>query len=145
MIAHCALQRRRNTRGLGCADAARLRQLDKVRRTPVSAGSIDIDFAHGSGVLPRWLEDSGMEVREVRPLLEMARPGDYLWQWPNAFVEVGLQRLVELGRVQPAHHGLELARRRAPVSSRSRPVSSGSPNGSSTQKPIALAVPVTTR
>ncbi len=49
--------------------------------------------------LPRWLEQSGFEVRELRPLLDAARPADFVWQWPNAFVEVGLQRLVELGRV----------------------------------------------
>lgn len=52
--------------------------------------------------LPRWLADAGLEVREARPITELARPGDYLWQWPRAFVDVGLDRLVELGRVTPA-------------------------------------------
>jgi SAM-dependent methyltransferase len=50
-------------------------------------------------VLPRWLVELGFEVRELRPIIEVARPDDYLWQWPNAFVGVGLQRLVDLGRV----------------------------------------------
>ncbi len=49
--------------------------------------------------LPRWLEDSGFEVRELRPLVDAPRPADFGWQWPNAFVEVGLQRLVDLGRM----------------------------------------------
>jgi SAM-dependent methyltransferase len=52
--------------------------------------------------LPRWLAELGCEIRELRPLIEAPRPHDYVWQWPNAFVEVGLQRLVELGRVDRA-------------------------------------------
>ena len=49
--------------------------------------------------LPRWLVELGFEIRELRPLIEVAQPSDFFWQWPNAFVEVGLQRLVDLGRV----------------------------------------------
>ncbi len=49
--------------------------------------------------LPRWLETLGFELREVRPISEVARPGDFLWQWPKAFVETGLERLVALGRL----------------------------------------------
>ncbi len=52
--------------------------------------------------LPLWLAEAGLELREMRPLVELARPGDFFWQWPNAFVEVGLQRLVDLGRVDRA-------------------------------------------
>lgn len=52
--------------------------------------------------LPRWLDALGFELRELRPLVEVARPHDFVWQWPNAFVEVGLQRLVDLGRVDRA-------------------------------------------
>ena len=60
-------------------------------------GEPDIGLA-----LPRWLVEAGLEVRELRPLVEVARPDDFVWQWPNAFVEVGLQRLVDLGRMTPA-------------------------------------------
>jgi SAM-dependent methyltransferase len=52
--------------------------------------------------LPRWLVELGFEIRELRPLIEVTQPHDFVWQWPNAFVEVGLQRLVELGRVNRA-------------------------------------------
>jgi len=52
--------------------------------------------------LPRWLAELGLEVRAVRPLVEICRPGDFFWQWPNAFVDVGLDRLVSLGRVSAA-------------------------------------------
>ena len=33
---------------------------------------------------------------------EVARPGDFLWQWPAAFVATGVARLVELGRLDDA-------------------------------------------
>ena len=52
--------------------------------------------------LPGWLLDAGFEVRSLRPLVEVVRPQDFFWQWPNAFVEVGLQRLVDLGTVDAA-------------------------------------------
>lgn len=52
--------------------------------------------------LPRWLEALGFELRNVRPIAGLARPGDDLWRWPKAFVEVGARRLAELGRVDEA-------------------------------------------
>jgi len=50
-------------------------------------------------VLPRWLEEAGFDVRSLRPLIETPRRGDFFWQWPDIFVNVGLQRLVDLGRI----------------------------------------------
>jgi SAM-dependent methyltransferase len=55
--------------------------------------------------LPRWLTEMGAEVREMRPLVEITRPSDFFWQWPNAFVEVGLERMVQIGRVSAAEAG----------------------------------------
>jgi SAM-dependent methyltransferase len=49
--------------------------------------------------LPRWLGELGLEIRGLAPLAEVARPGDHVWQWPRAYVEVGVRRLVELGRI----------------------------------------------
>jgi SAM-dependent methyltransferase len=53
-------------------------------------------------VLPVWLHELGCDVRTPRPLLEIARPGDAFTAWPTAFVEVGVQRLVDLGRIDAA-------------------------------------------
>lgn len=53
-------------------------------------------------VLPQWLDELGFEVRELRPVIEAVRPHDFLFEWPAAFVGVGLQRLVDLGRVSAA-------------------------------------------
>jgi SAM-dependent methyltransferase len=52
--------------------------------------------------LLRWLGEVGFEVREVRPIVEIARPGDFLWHWPRAFVDSGLRRLRDLGRLSDA-------------------------------------------
>lgn len=52
--------------------------------------------------MPRWLEGCGCEVLAMRPIAEAARPQDFFWQWPKAFVDVGLARLVDLGRVDAA-------------------------------------------
>jgi SAM-dependent methyltransferase len=68
--------------------------------------------------LPSWLQELGFFVREVRPIVDVVTPASAVWQWPRAFVEVGLRRLVELGRLESARareiwEGF-LARERAP-------------------------------
>lgn len=47
--------------------------------------------------LPRWLQEEGFEIRSRRPLLEMITPSNLLWQWPRAFVDIGVPRMVKLG------------------------------------------------
>lgn len=47
--------------------------------------------------LPEWLGASGFEVLEVRPLIEIVRRSDLLWQWPAAFMATNARRLVQLG------------------------------------------------
>ena len=51
--------------------------------------------------IPRWLEESGFEIRSLRPIIDVVHPADFIWQWPKAFVEVGLRRLVDLGHLSP--------------------------------------------
>ena len=49
--------------------------------------------------LPRWLRDEGFEIRAIRPIVDVVSPASFVWHWPRAFVEVGLRRLVDLGRL----------------------------------------------
>ncbi len=51
--------------------------------------------------LPRWLEELGFEIRSLRPIIDVVPASSFVWQWPKAFVEVGLRRLVELGHMAP--------------------------------------------
>jgi ubiquinone/menaquinone biosynthesis C-methylase UbiE len=49
--------------------------------------------------LPSWLEPSGFELVDLRPIVHLARPGTPMWEWPTAFLHVGSARLVALGRL----------------------------------------------
>src|SRR4030095_2761335 len=51
--------------------------------------------------LPLWLAELGFAVERLQTISEIARPGDYWWQWPQAFVDTGIDRLVDLGRIPP--------------------------------------------
>lgn len=49
--------------------------------------------------LPEWLEAAGLEIVEVRPLIEIVGRDHFTWQWPAAFMAVGARRLAGLGYV----------------------------------------------
>jgi SAM-dependent methyltransferase len=49
--------------------------------------------------LPGHLADAGCRVLETRPISFSAQPHDPVWQWPASFIDINLQRLLELGRV----------------------------------------------
>lgn len=49
--------------------------------------------------IPRWLEELGFEVRELRPFIDVVSPSSPVWKWPESFIDVGLRRFVELGRL----------------------------------------------
>jgi SAM-dependent methyltransferase len=49
--------------------------------------------------LPQWLAEQGFDIVATRPHIHVAAPADAWWQWPKTFVEIGLQRLVDLGAV----------------------------------------------
>lgn len=52
--------------------------------------------------LPRWLAELDVEVLERNMITEAVTPGDFVWQWPKAFVGTGARRLAELGRMSAA-------------------------------------------
>jgi len=47
--------------------------------------------------LPAWLEELGFDVRRLHPIIDVVTPKSYVWQWPKSFVQLGLDRLIELG------------------------------------------------
>jgi len=49
--------------------------------------------------LPIWLEELGFETRSLNPILDVVGPRNFVWQWPKAFMDVGIRRLVDLGRL----------------------------------------------
>lgn len=53
--------------------------------------------------LPRWLEELGFELRSVRAIIDAVRPGEIKWEWLKSFINVGRERLVDLGYLGSGH------------------------------------------
>lgn len=49
--------------------------------------------------LPRWLEELRFEIRTLHPIIDIVSASNFVWQWPKAFLHVGLRRLVDLGHL----------------------------------------------
>lgn len=54
--------------------------------------------------LPRHMHAAGLEVRSVRPLVRVGRPGTALWEWPRTFFQIFLPTLVAEGALGAADH-----------------------------------------
>ncbi len=52
--------------------------------------------------LPNWLQQEGFELKELRPIIEVVPRSNYVWEWPRAYIDVGLDRLGELGWITEA-------------------------------------------
>jgi SAM-dependent methyltransferase len=59
-----------------------------------SGGEPDIGLT-----IPVWIEELGLRVVSLKPIVDVIAPSSYVWQWPKTFIEVGLRRLVELRRL----------------------------------------------
>ncbi|HZJ13925.1 MAG TPA: methyltransferase domain-containing protein [Chthoniobacteraceae bacterium] len=53
--------------------------------------------------LPGLLRRAGFEVREINPLLRLARPGSPLWDWPDTFFDIYLPVLLKMRLITFAH------------------------------------------
>lgn len=51
--------------------------------------------------IPGWLTEMGFRLETTRPLIDIVGPRNYIWQWPKAFIEVGVQRMLDLGALTP--------------------------------------------
>ena len=65
-----------------------------IDRWRASGGEPDVGLD-----LPRWLEELGFDLRSQTTFLDVVPPSSFVWQWPRTFVDVGVQRLVELGEL----------------------------------------------
>lgn len=52
--------------------------------------------------LPQWLSEEGFAVKSLSPIIDIVPSSNYIWQWPKAFIEVGIKRLADLGKLTPA-------------------------------------------
>lgn len=53
-------------------------------------------------LLPSWLNRNGFVMRSMVPRIFCVQPSDYMWQWPAQFIQVHLERLQELGKIDRA-------------------------------------------
>jgi SAM-dependent methyltransferase len=60
-----------------------------------AGGEPDIALA-----LPPLLVAHGFRIRSATPRVFCVRPRDHVWRWPAAFLDINLNRLLELGRVE---------------------------------------------
>jgi SAM-dependent methyltransferase len=60
----------------------------------VRGGSIDV----GTRV-PEMMDRCGISVKELKPILRVARPGSALWRWPETFFRNFMPTLVEMGLI----------------------------------------------
>ena len=49
--------------------------------------------------LPPLLTACGFRIRSATPRIFCVRPWDHMWRWPSSFLDINLNRLLELGRV----------------------------------------------
>jgi ubiquinone/menaquinone biosynthesis C-methylase UbiE len=49
--------------------------------------------------LPAFMRGAGLEVRTLRPLVRLARPGSALWEWPGSFFTRYVLNLVQMGEI----------------------------------------------
>jgi SAM-dependent methyltransferase len=47
--------------------------------------------------LPSWLQEEGLEIVELRPLIDVVGRSSFVWQWPLSFMRSNAARLVEIG------------------------------------------------
>lgn len=68
-----------------------------ARSFRAAGGDPDVGLA-----VPTMMIRAGLEVREVRPLVRVARAGSPLWEWPISFFRGFLPTLVEQGAIPQA-------------------------------------------
>jgi SAM-dependent methyltransferase len=49
--------------------------------------------------LPSWIEEQGLTVTSLTPIVDVIDPSSATWQWPRTFIETGLARLTDLGHL----------------------------------------------
>lgn len=57
-----------------------------------AGGDLDV-----GGKLPGQMQDAGLEILHLQPVIEAVRPGSAIWQWVRAFQKGYLPQLVEKG------------------------------------------------
>lgn len=52
--------------------------------------------------LPRLLPKAGLRIKELRPIVDVITPSNFVWHWPASFVDTYPDHLASVGKVDPA-------------------------------------------
>lgn len=85
--------------------APRLQELEEYVKAVMESWRADGGEPDIGLNLPLWLKELGFELKTLNPIVDIVPASNYVWEWPKAFIEVGIQRLIDLGRMkkQRAH------------------------------------------
>jgi len=82
--------------------APRSAELDEFVRVAVESWRAEGGEPNVGLDLPVLLGELGFEIRSLVPILDAIRPTDHAWEWPKSFIDIGIRRLIELGRLDAA-------------------------------------------
>ncbi|MGZ8363346.1 MAG: methyltransferase domain-containing protein [Caulobacteraceae bacterium] len=51
---------------------------------------------------PSLLPKAGLRIKELRPIVDVVTPDNYVWQWPASFIDIYPDHLAETGKVERA-------------------------------------------
>jgi len=88
-----------NYHGIGTEpESALFRKVFEAVHRSVADGGGSLDVA---GELPAMFRRSGLRTTRLLPLMQVARPGDPVWQWVSEFQRLHLPALVDKGYLTP--------------------------------------------
>lgn len=79
--------------------APRLPELEEFVKVVIESWRADGGEPNIGLDLPMWLAELGFEIKTLNPIIDVVPASNFIWQWPKAFIQVGLRRLVDLGHL----------------------------------------------
>lgn len=77
--------------------APRSQAMDRVVKAVIQSWQQKGGNVNIAGSVPAMMQRCGLEVREISPIVRVARPGSALWDWPTTFFRNFLPVLVQMG------------------------------------------------
>ena len=72
--------------------------IDAIRKNfDMNKGNLDVQLE-----LPQIMAECGFEIRDIDPVVRVARPKDLLWHWPSTFFKNHIPKLIELKLLEPS-------------------------------------------
>jgi SAM-dependent methyltransferase len=81
--------------------APRLPELEEFVKAVMESWRADGGEPDIGRQLPQWLTELNFEIKSLNPIVDVVPKTNYVWQWPAAFLDVGIKRLVDINRLSP--------------------------------------------